>query len=144
MKLKEKFNKKDGQNKKEKKPLKQRIRESTNGKYLRNGSYSVMISAIFIVIVIVINMIVGSLPSKYTEFDVSSQKLYSIGDETKSYLKKLDKDITIYQVVQSGSEDETLKKLLEKYAEESSHIKVETKDPVVNPKFTSQYDRCMW
>ena len=88
-----------------------------NGKYLRNGSYSVMISAIFIVIVIVINMIVGSLPSKYTEFDVSSQKLYSIGDETKSYLKKLDKDITIYQVVQSGSEDETLKKLLEKYAE---------------------------
>ena len=27
----------------------------------------------------------------------------------------------------------------EKYAEESSHIKVETKDPVVNPKFTSQY-----
>lgn len=134
-----KFNKKDGQNKKEKKPLKQRIRESMNGKYLRNGSYSVMISAIFIVIVIVINMIVGSLPSKYTEFDVSSQKLYSIGDETKSYLKKLDKDITIYQVVQSGSEDETLKKLLEKYAEESSHIKVETKDPVVNPKFTSQY-----
>lgn len=84
-------------------------------------------------------MIIGSLPSKYTEFDVSSQKLYSIGDETKSYLKKLDKDITIYQVVQSGSEDETLKKLLEKYAEESSHIKVETKDPVVNPKFTSQY-----
>ena len=110
-----------------------------NGKYLRNGSYSVMISAIFVVIVIVINMIVGSLPSKYTEFDVSSQKLYSIGDETKSYLKKLDKDITIYQVVKSGSEDETLKKLLEKYAEESSHIKVETKDPVVNPKFTSQY-----
>lgn len=71
MKLKEKFNKKDGQNKKEKKPLKQRIRESMNGKYLRNGSYSVMISAIFIVIVIVINMIIGSLPSKYTEFDVS-------------------------------------------------------------------------
>lgn len=83
MKLKEKFNKKDGQNKKEKKPLKQRIKESMNGKYLKNGSYSVVISAIFIVIVIVINMIVGSLPSKYTEFDVSSQKLYSIGDETK-------------------------------------------------------------
>ena len=139
MKLKEKFNKKDGQNKKEKKPLKQRIKESMNGKYLKNGSYSVVISAIFIVIVIVINMIVGYLPSKYTEFDVSSQKLYSIGDETKAYLKKLDKDIAIYQVVQSGSEDETLKRLLEKYAEESSHIKVETKDPVVNPKFTSQY-----
>ena len=139
MKLKEKFNKKDGQNKKEKKPLKQRIRESMNGKYLKNGSYSVVISAIFIVIVIVINMIVGSLPSKYTEFDVSSQKLYSIGDETKAYLKKLDKDITIYQVVQSGSEDDTISNLLSRYKDESKHIKVEVKDPVVNPKFASEY-----
>ena len=125
--------------KKEKKPLKQKIKDSMNKKYLKNGSYSVVISAIFIVIVLVINMIVGSLPTKYTEVDVSSEKLYSISDDTKEFLKKLDKDITIYQVVQSGSEDETIKKLLEKYEEESDHIKVEQKDPVVNPKFTSDY-----
>ena len=125
--------------KKEKKPLKQKIKDSMNKKYLKNGSYSVVISAIFIVIVLVINMIVGSLPTKYTEVDVSSEKLYSISDDTKKFLKKLDKDITIYQVVQSGSEDETIKKLLEKYGEESDHIKVEQKDPVVNPKFTSEY-----
>ena len=125
--------------KKEKKPLKQKIKDSMNKKYLKNGSYSVVISAIFIVIVLVVNMIVGSLPSKYTEVDVSSEKLYSISDDTKKFLKKLDKDITIYQVVQSGSEDETIKKLLEKYEEESDHIKVEQKDPVVNPKFTSEY-----
>ena len=123
--------------KKEKKPLKQKIKDSMNKKYLKNGSYSVVISAIFIVIVLVVNMIVGSLPSKYTEVDVSSEKLYSISDDTKKFLKKLDKDITIYQVVQSGSEDETIKKLLEKYGEESDHIKVEQKDPVVNPKYTS-------
>ena len=30
-------------------------------------------------------------------------------------------------------------KLLKKYEEASDHIKVETKDPVVNPKFTSEY-----
>lgn len=125
--------------KKEKKPLKQRIKDSMNKKYLKNGSYSVIISAVFVVIVIVINMIVGALPSKYTELDVSNEKLYSIGEETKAFLKELDKDVTIYQVAQSGSEDETLKKLLEKYDEESDHIKVEQKDPVVNPKFTSEY-----
>ena len=51
-------------------------------------------------IVLVVNMIVGSLPSKYTEVDVSEQKLYSIGDDTKKFLKDLDKDVTIYQVVQ--------------------------------------------
>lgn len=125
--------------KKEKKPLKQKIKDSMNKKYIKNGSYSVVISAVFIVIVLVVNMIVGSLPSKYTEVDVSEQKLYSIGDDTKKFLKDLDKDVTIYQVVQSGSEDETIKKLLEKYEEGSDHIKVEQKDPVVNPKFTSEY-----
>lgn len=124
---------------KEKKSVKQKIKESMNKKYLKNGSYSVVISAVFIVIVVVINMIVGALPTKYSEFDLSSQKLYSIGDQTKSFLKDLDKDVTIYQVVQSGSEDETISKLLEKYEEESSHIRVEEKDPVVNPKFTSKY-----
>lgn len=126
---------------KEKKPLKQKIKDSLNmnKKYLKNGSYSVMISAVFIVIVLVINMIIDVLPSKYTELDVSEQKLYSIGDETKEFLQDLDKDVTIYQVAQSGSEDETLQKLLEKYEDESDHIKVEQKDPVVNPKFTSEY-----
>lgn len=127
------------ENKKEKKPLKQKIKESMNKKYLKNGSYSVVISAVFIVIILVINMIIGTLPSKYTEVDVSDQKLYSIGDETKEFLKDLDKDVTIYQIAKSGSEDETLKKLLEKYEDESDHIKVEQKDPIVNPKFTSEY-----
>ena len=76
--------------KKEKKPLKQKIKDSMNKKYIKNGSYSVVISAVFVVIVLVVNMIVGSLPSKYTEVDVSEQKLYSIGDDTKKFLKDLD------------------------------------------------------
>lgn len=36
--------------KKEKKPLKQKIKDSMNKKYIKNGSYSVVISAVFIVI----------------------------------------------------------------------------------------------
>ena len=34
--------------KKEKKPLKQKIKDSMNKKYLKNGSYSVVISAILL------------------------------------------------------------------------------------------------
>ena len=96
-------------------------------------------SVIFIAVVIVINMIVSTIPSKYSEIDVSNQKLYSIGDETKKILKDLDKDVTIYQIAQSGSEDEKITNLLKKYEDESKHIKVEQKDPVVNPKFVSEY-----
>lgn len=110
-----------------------------NKKYLKNGSYSFTISAIFICVIIVINLIVGELPSKYTQLDVSEGKLYSIGDQTKEVLKGLEKDVTIYQIAQEGSEDETIANLLEKYADESKHVKVVKKDPVVNPKFVSEY-----
>ena len=85
-------------------------------------------AAIFIVIVVVINMIVGAIPSKYSQLDVSSSKLYTIGDETKKVLKALDKDVTIYQIAPSGSEDDTISNLLSRYKDESKHIKVEVKD----------------
>ena len=94
---------------------------------------------VFVAIIIVINMIAGNLPSKYTQLDISAEKLYTIGDETKAMLKDLDKDVTIYQIAQSGSEDETISNLLQRYADESEHITVEVKDPVVNPKFVSEY-----
>lgn len=139
MKFREKI-KKDPSKKKEKKTsFKEKIKGSFNKKYIKNGSYSMVISAIFIAVIVVINMIVNAVPSKYSEIDVSDQKIFSIGDQTEKFLKKLEKDVTIYQVAASGSEDETIKKLLQKYEDASEHITVEQKDPVVNPKFTSEY-----
>ena len=46
-------------NKKEKRKFK----DSINKKYLKNGSYSSVMIVVFIAIIIVINMIVGNLPS---------------------------------------------------------------------------------
>ena len=132
MKLKEK-------NKNHNKFDKNKLIGTISKKHIKNGSYTMVMSVIFIAVVIVINMIVSTIPSKYSEIDISSQKLYSIGDETKKMLKDLEKDVTIYQIAQSGSEDENISNLLKKYEDESKHIKVEQKDPVVNPKFVSQY-----
>ena len=134
MKLKEKM-----KNKSHNKFDKKKLIGTISKKHIKNGSYTMVMSVIFIAVVIVINMIVSTIPSKYSEIDISSQKLYSIGDETKKMLKDLEKDVTIYQIAQSGSEDENISNLLKKYEDESKHIKVEQKDPVVNPKFVSQY-----
>ena len=118
---------------------KRKFKDTVNKKYLKNGSYSSVMIVVFVAIIIVINMIAGNLPSKYTQLDISAEKLYTIGDETKAMLKDLNKDVTIYQIAQSGSEDETISNLLQRYADESDHITVEVKDPVVNPKFVSEY-----
>ena len=110
-----------------------------NKKSLQHGSYSMGAITIFIAIIVVLNLVLQEVPSKYREIDLSTQKLYSIGDQTKKVLKKLDKDVEIYYIAQSGSESSDIQKLLEKYEEGSDHIKVEQKDPAVNPKFVSQY-----
>ena len=125
--------------KKKHKPDPKKLVGTISKKHIKHGTYSMAMAAIFIVIVVVINMIVGAIPSKYSQLDVSSSKLYTIGDETKKVLKALDKDVTIYQIAPSGSEDDTISNLLSRYKDESKHIKVEVKDPVVNPKFASEY-----
>lgn len=139
MKLKERMKNKKSEDAKHFKFDKKKLIGTVSKKHITNGSYTMVMSVIFIAVVIVINMIVGALPSKYSEIDVSSEKLYSIGDETKAMLQEMTKDVTIYQIAQSGSEDENITNLLKKYEDESKHVTVVQKDPVVNPKFVSEY-----
>lgn len=134
--------KKNNEQNKEKKNRKFSIKKivgTVSKKHIKNGSYSMIMTVVFVAVVVVINMIVGEIPSRYTQIDVSDSGLYSIGKETKKVLKELDKDVTIYQIAQSGYEDENISSLLNRYKDESKHINVEVKDPVVNPKFVSDY-----
>lgn len=108
-------------------------------KALKNGSFSMLYTVILVAVIVVINLIVGEIPEKYTQIDVSSQKLYTISDETVKFLKELQQDVTIYHIVQNGNEDEILEKMLTRYEETSDHIAVEKKDPVLYPNFISQY-----
>ena len=48
-------------------------------------------------------------------------------------------DITIYYFVQSGGESPYFDNLFTKYDDYNSRVKVEYKDPVLHPKFASQY-----
>lgn len=51
----------------------------------------------------------------------------------------LDKNVTIYWVVQSDHEDAVIENLLSKYDSLSNHIQVVKKNPDVYPTFTEQY-----
>ena len=105
----------------------------------RHGSYSIGVMAIVIAIVVVLNLVIQELPSSFREIDLSSEKLYTIGDQTKELLDDLDKDVDLYYIAQDGTESTDIQRLLERYEERSEHIKVEQKDPAVYPTFTQQY-----
>ncbi len=111
----------------------------SNKRSLKNGSYSMMISALVLAIIVIVNLVVNSLPSTYTKFDLSDTKLFTISDETKNILTNLNEDITIYLIAQEGNEDSTIVELLDKYKALSSNISVVYKDPVLYPNFVSAY-----
>lgn len=124
-------------NLKQKKPAE--LLRKKNKKLLKKGSYSLLLTVVAVAIAIFVNLLAGELPSSATKIDVSENKLYTVGDKTKSVVSALDEDVTLYLVAEDGSEDSTLDELLTRYSDLSSHIHYEKKDPVMNPSFTSQY-----
>lgn len=122
-----------------KKPNIKNILPKWSSKNIRKGSYSLGISVVVLAIAVVFNLVVGKLPAQYRNVDLSQTKLSTIGDTTKELVSNLDQDVTIYQIAESGSENETIQKLLERYEGLSSHVKVETMDPVLHPNFVSEY-----
>lgn len=102
------------------------------------GAYSVLAVVIVAAIVVAVNLIVGALPSSLTERDMTPQQLYTLSGESEQRLAGLEQDVQVYWVVQSGSEDETLEQLLNRYAE-YSHVTVTRVDPVKYPNFLTAY-----
>lgn len=106
---------------------------------LKGGSYSLAVTAIVLAILIAVNVLASMLPANLTRFDISATKLYSITSNTKAVVNALDKDVTIYWIVQADQEDAVIENLLGKYDSLSEHIEVVKKNPDVFPTFAAQY-----
>lgn len=106
---------------------------------LQGGSYSLLVTIIVLAILIAVNILVSALPKSLTRLDISSTKLYSITSNTKVVVNALEKDVTIYWIVQADKEDHVIENLLDKYESLSEHIKVVKKNPDIYPTFAEQY-----
>ena len=106
---------------------------------LKGGSYSLAITVIVLAILIAVNVFSSVMPATMTKFDISSSRLYSITSNTKVVVNALEKDVTIYWIVQSDKEDDIIETLLDKYDSLSKHITVVKKNPDVFPTFAAQY-----
>ena len=62
--------------------MKNRKNRPVNGKVFRSGVYSTAILAAAILLAVLVNLVVRALPSKYTEFDLSEAKMYTLGDSS--------------------------------------------------------------
>ena len=123
-------------------PFKDYLRETKDQfttRSSKSGSYSFVLTAVVLAILITVNFALSFLPDSYTQEDLTANQLYSISSQSKVLLSSLEEDITIYWVVASGEEDEYVEKLLQNYEDYSSRVNVEKKDPDLNPDFTNSY-----
>lgn len=105
-----------------------------------NANYMAVMTALAVVFVVVINLIVNALGSNLTQVDLSRQDIFTLTDVSIEYLKKLDKDVTIITLAESGQEYADLERILKDYEAHSSHIKLEKRDPAKSPDIVSKYN----
>ncbi len=110
----------------------------------RYGSYSLIVTAVVLVILILLNLAVNMLPESYTSITSEKTDLYKISKTSEAYLKKLENDITVYvvQVDGAGGEyDLMIKKYVELYVELSDRLTVKYVDPEIKPGFLPSYNK---
>lgn len=110
------------------------------GSRFRAGGYSMFAAAMLIIIAVAANMLAGALPAELTQIDLTDQALYSLSDQTKRIAASLDKDVNLYLLATTGSEDATISRLLDRYADLSGRIHVQNVDPSEQPTFLDKYD----
>ena len=117
----------------------QKRRFTISTKKLKAGVYSSSMIVIVTVAAVFFNLMVNELPESIKAIDITSNKMFTITEDTTKFLKGLSEDITIYVLASEDNYDTGVQKTLAKYKEGSSHIKIEYKDPSVYPTFASQY-----
>ena len=122
------------------KKLNLKLPQGGSKRALRSGAYASVLAVAVLAVVILLNLVLRALPTKYTQFDISTTSLFTLSNTTENLLHELNTDVTAYYLAESGQEDANITRLLDRYAGESSHFSWQQRDPVLYPTFAQQYD----
>lgn len=109
--------------------------EKIKRNWLSQTATTVVIIAILIAIFIALNLWVRSL--NLSSIDVTPQKLFSLSDESKEQIKKIDKNVTIYFL--GFEEDTSTVDLAKQYQTVNDKITVEIIDTASRPDLQEKY-----
>lgn len=108
---------------------------------LKYGSNSIILIVAVVFIAVIVNLLVGMGNIKW---DLTKDKLYSLGDESKKIIKDIKKDVTIYGLfdegkIGNGDAYKDLINLLGQY--EKLGIKIAYIDPDKDPGTLASFDK---
>ena len=123
------------------------VKEFFKSRKFRKGGLSIAFTALFVVVIIVINMIAGILTTKIPAltFDLSAQNTYELTQDTIDFIKTLKKEVTVTVLASEsqymGASEYYLMAgtLLKQYENYTDKIKIKYVDLTANPTFTNKY-----
>jgi ABC-type uncharacterized transport system involved in gliding motility auxiliary subunit len=120
--------------------IKKTFNKIIKSRAFKYGANSIILIAVVVAIVVVLNVLIDMAQVKW---DLTPNKLYSIGDTTKKILKELDKDVTIYGLFDesriSSTSDKEFVELLDQYGK-FQHVTISYVDPDKNPGILKEID----
>ncbi len=105
----------------------------------RIGSYTVVVSAIVLALLVLLNVCISLLPSKYTALDTSQSKMYTLSQTTEEYLPTLTESVTLNYICQGGEEDDGFRTFLDRFSGLSGRISIRVIDPIADPDALEKY-----
>lgn len=118
------------------------------GKRFKHGSLAVVVTVIFLAAVVLVNVIVGMLVTKFpVKLDLTTNGLFEVSDKTRDYLKELDSDVHITVTTDeaglaAGSAiGKQVVELVNKYAQYSDKITVSFLNPEKNPELIADMNK---
>ena len=115
------------------------LRTIATGRGARLGTNSALF-AVFVLGVLILINVIGA--RHHLRKDLTENKLFSLSDQTRQVVSKLDKDVGMIAFVQPGK-DSKVDDLLREYSLLSPKLKVEKYDPMTNPEKVRQYEITM-
>ncbi len=117
----------------------QKRRYNISGGGLKLGAYSVSGIILAVVLAVAVNLGLNYVPEQYSSFDLTENKLYTLTEETETFLAGLSEDVTVYVLSEEDAGDANLTKTLERMADQSGHLQVKYVSPSKNPNFYQNY-----
>lgn len=94
----------------------------------RASVIAVVLTAALLAALIVLNLLVGLIPSHITLWDGTQNKQFAVSDTSIKFVRDLKEDVTIYVLAPTDAMSPTLEVILSRYQAASRHIKVELVD----------------
>lgn len=126
---------------------KKKDKKKLNSKKLKHGAMATAFTCVFIAVVVLFNIVATIIFDRYPiTIDLTENKIYSISEEAKEYVEKIDKKVTVTVLAKrdafesfGGEYTKSASELLDKYRKYNSNIEVRYIDFLSNPDIMSEY-----